>query len=83
MLADLTSLDDSIEIAGDTKGLTVSWDATATSLGASGDSNAILKGLPDAKFESVPFSACRFARRRSRVRGWRRRDTRHSSLRRA
>lgn len=52
MQADLTGLDDAIEIAGKTEGLTGFSDAAdAASSGASGDSNAILKGLPDAKFE--------------------------------
>lgn len=44
--AQLTSLEDSIRLANETDGLTVFSDAAdATASGASGDSNAILKGL--------------------------------------
>ena len=44
--APLTSIKDAIDIANQTEGLTVFSDAAdATSSGASGDSNAILKGL--------------------------------------
>jgi len=44
--APLTSLEDAINIAKETKGITVFSDAAdATSSGASGDSNAILRGL--------------------------------------
>lgn len=51
MQAPLTSLDDAIRIANETEGLTVFSDAAdATSSGASGDSNAILRGLIDGKF---------------------------------
>ena len=51
MQAPLTSLDDAIRIANETGGLTVFSDAAdATSSGASGDSNAILRGLLDQKF---------------------------------
>jgi microcystin degradation protein MlrC len=46
MQAPLTSLEESIAIARDTAGMTVFSDAAdATSSGASGDSNSILKGL--------------------------------------
>lgn len=49
--ADLTSLDDAIAAALDAEGLVVFSDAAdATASGASGDSNAILKGLLDARF---------------------------------
>jgi microcystin degradation protein MlrC len=52
MQAPLTSLDDAIRIANETEGLTVFSDAAdATSSGASGDSNAILKGLLDQNFK--------------------------------
>jgi microcystin degradation protein MlrC len=51
MQAPLTSLDDAIQIANETDGLTVFSDAAdATSSGASGDSNAILRGLLDQEF---------------------------------
>jgi microcystin degradation protein MlrC len=51
MQADLTSLDEAIHIANETDGLTVFSDAAdATSSGASGDSNAILRGLLDQGF---------------------------------
>ncbi len=51
MQAPLTSLNDAIRIANETEGLTVFSDAAdATSSGASGDSNAILRGLIDRKF---------------------------------
>ncbi|MFT5365756.1 MAG: microcystin degradation protein MlrC [Candidatus Latescibacterota bacterium] len=44
--APLTSLEDAIRIAEETEGITIFSDAAdATSSGASGDSNAILKGL--------------------------------------
>jgi microcystin degradation protein MlrC len=44
--APLTSLEDAIRIAQETEGITIFSDAAdATSSGASGDSNAILKGL--------------------------------------
>jgi len=49
--AELTPLDESIKIARRTDGLTVFSDAAdATASGAPGDSNAILKGLLDAKY---------------------------------
>jgi microcystin degradation protein MlrC len=49
--ADLTSLDDAIATALDSQGLVVFSDAAdATASGASGDSNAILKGLLAARF---------------------------------
>lgn len=49
--ADLTSLEAAIQIAVDTAGLTVFSDAAdATSSGASGDSNWILKGLIDSGY---------------------------------
>lgn len=51
MQAELTSLDESIRIARETDGLTVFSDAAdATSSGASGDSNVILRGLIEQKF---------------------------------
>ncbi len=51
MQAPLTSLDDAIEIANETDGLVVFSDAAdATSSGASGDSNAILRGLLESGF---------------------------------
>ncbi len=51
MQAELTSLDDAIRIANETEGLTVFSDAAdATSSGASGDGNAILRGLLDQNF---------------------------------
>jgi len=49
--AQLTSLDESIRLANETDGLTVFSDAAdATASGASGDSNAILKGLLASNF---------------------------------
>ncbi len=49
--AQLTSLDESIRLANETDGLVVFSDAAdATASGASGDSNAIFKGLVDAGF---------------------------------
>ena len=52
MQAPLTSIDDAIKIANETDGLTVFSDAAdATSSGASGDSNAILKGLLSHEFK--------------------------------
>ena len=52
MQAPLTSIQDAIQIANETDGLTVFSDAAdATSSGASGDSNAILKGLIDSGFK--------------------------------
>ena len=52
MQAPLTSVQDSIALAESTDGLTVFSDAAdATSSGASGDSNWILKGLIDANFQ--------------------------------
>ncbi|MBT3343463.1 MAG: M81 family metallopeptidase [Gemmatimonadetes bacterium] len=49
--APLTSIDEAIRLAGETDGLTVFSDAAdATSSGASGDSNWILKGLLAAEF---------------------------------
>eukprot|EP00913_Durusdinium_trenchii_P022854 g21458.t1 len=49
--AELTSLDDAIAQANATDGLVVFSDAAdATASGASGDSNAILKGLYDSRF---------------------------------
>ncbi len=54
MQAPLTSLDDAIQIANETEGLTVFSDAAdATSSGASGDSNAILRGLLEQKFSKT------------------------------
>ena len=51
MQAPLTSIEDSIAIARDTDGMTVFSDAAdATSSGASGDSNSILKGLISDRF---------------------------------
>ena len=51
MQAPLTSLDAAIEIANETDGLVVFSDAAdATSSGASGDSNAILRGLLESGF---------------------------------
>ena len=50
--AELTSLDDAIELARKTEGLTVFSDAAdATASGASGDSNAILQGLLQSDFQ--------------------------------
>jgi microcystin degradation protein MlrC len=50
--APLTSLPDAIRIAEETEGITIFSDAAdATSSGASGDSNAILKGLIQHKFK--------------------------------
>ena len=50
--APLTSIAESIEIARDTDGTVIFTDAAdATSSGAPGDSNAILRGLLDAGFE--------------------------------
>mgnify|MGYP002624375890 CR=1 FL=1 len=50
--AELTSLDDAIELARQTDGLTVFSDAAdATASGASGDSNAILQGLLQSGFQ--------------------------------
>ena len=52
--AELTSLHDSIRIAKATDGLTVFSDAAdATASGASGDSNAILRGLWEAEFKGT------------------------------
>ena len=52
MQAPLTSLEEAIRIANQADGLTVFSDAAdATSSGASGDSNAILKGLLDQDFK--------------------------------
>jgi microcystin degradation protein MlrC len=52
MQAELTSIDKAIQIANETEGLTVFSDAAdATSSGASGDSNAILKGLLEKGFK--------------------------------
>lgn len=49
--ADLTSLDEAIRLAEQTRGLTVFSDAAdATASGASGDSNVILKGLLESDF---------------------------------
>lgn len=49
--ATLTPLDEAIRLAGQTAGLTIFSDAAdATSSGASGDSNAILKGLLESGF---------------------------------
>ncbi len=49
-VASLTSLDESIRLANQTEGLTIFSDAAdATASGASGDSNAILKGLLDSR----------------------------------
>lgn len=49
--AELTSLDDAIAQANATEGLVVFSDAAdATASGASGDSNAILKGLIDSRY---------------------------------
>lgn len=49
--AQLTSLEEAIRLAGETRGLTVFSDAAdATASGASGDSNAILKGLLESCF---------------------------------
>ena len=49
--ADLTSIEDAIGLAESTKGLTVFSDAAdATSSGASGDSNAVLRALLKAPF---------------------------------
>jgi microcystin degradation protein MlrC len=51
LTAPLTSLPEAIRIAKNTDGLTVFSDAAdATSSGAPGDSNAILKGLLEARF---------------------------------
>ena len=50
--AELTSLSDAIEIARNDNGLTVFSDAAdATASGASGDSNAILRGLVDENYQ--------------------------------
>lgn len=54
MQAPLTSIDDAIQMATETSGLTVFSDAAdATSSGASGDSNAILKGLLSKNFSKA------------------------------
>jgi microcystin degradation protein MlrC len=50
--AELTSLDEAIEIANSDQGLTVFSDAAdATASGASGDSNAILRGLVQQDYQ--------------------------------
>ncbi|MDE0736354.1 MAG: M81 family metallopeptidase [Pirellulaceae bacterium] len=50
--AELTSLDEAIEIANSDEGLTVFSDAAdATASGASGDSNAILRGLVQQDYQ--------------------------------
>lgn len=52
--AQLVSLDEAIQLANETNGLTVFSDAAdATASGASGDSNAILKGLLQPNFEGT------------------------------
>jgi microcystin degradation protein MlrC len=52
MQAELTSIDEAIQIANETEGLVVFSDAAdATSSGASGDSNAILKVLLEKGFK--------------------------------
>jgi microcystin degradation protein MlrC len=51
MTANLTALDEAIAAASDIEGTVVFYDpADATSSGASGDSNAILRGLLDAHY---------------------------------
>ena len=53
-VAELTSLDKAIDIAAGTNGLTVFSDAAdATSSGASGDSNAVLKGFLGTPFDGT------------------------------
>ncbi len=53
-VAELISLEESIRLAGETDGLTVFSDAAdATASGASGDSNAILKGLLRPEFQGT------------------------------
>ena len=50
-VADLTSLQDAVQLAAETEGLTVFSDAAdSTASGASGDSNAILRGLIDYNY---------------------------------
>lgn len=53
-VAELTSLESAIDIAAGTEGLTVFSDAAdATSSGASGDSNAVLKGFLASAFDGT------------------------------